>query len=440
MNKSKPTKNKPKPTKLNNNKKRNRRQKTKSRTIVSAPTIIGTTTNLKQKPIRFSRREFVSDIVSGGVTRQNYRVVRRQNGLITSIASFFQNVGLTKSFPWLSSVADGFEKFLFHTLSFNYVPTCATSTPGALTMSFNSNPAKPETSNEESAYSTKSNSIQTSVWKPGSLKIPVKKIQETTKSKLVRNGPIKETEDINLTDLGIVDVVTTSNSESDAVVPLGKLYVDYDVELINPKLGTGDNIALYADHSYAVSSSTTNWLGYVEDDSTILANEGVQYRVYSIGDDFFMDFRLVKPSQFYLVSLSVSCVELTVQPTFSYENCLLDSTIPPSGHFDTPAFNLFYLLYTDDQVSWERLAYFKIYSNSTSATYTFFYNLSVIEIDTDVINNIDMKKYHCTSPIPAKLRYQMIKSSTLALHENCKLKPKQPTRTQSMTSQECHVH
>jgi len=228
-----------KKNKKNNNRsiatfKRPRRAPSKSNFRLNrslAPLSMGSTTsfNNNSKIVRLKRRELISDVGSG---TGMFKLVNKSNGLITSIANLALNAGLNKVFPWLSTIAPAFEKFVFHTLNFSYEPTCPSSTTGNLTMALNSNPSNPETSTVESDYCTKSNAIQTSLWKPAKLSIPSRRMQETTKAKIVRTD--MSSVDKNLTDAGIVDCVLSSDATNTAST-FGKLYCDYDVELINPK-------------------------------------------------------------------------------------------------------------------------------------------------------------------------------------------------------------
>lgn len=365
---------------------------------INAPTTYGTTTNFKNKPIRIRKREFVCDVNNSVTSTKNKRVRVTPDGLITSIVSLFQNAGLTSSFPWLSSIADGFEKFLFHTLKFNYIPTCPTSTDGSIIMSYNSNPAKPENSWDESAYSTKSNSVQSSLWKNCELNVPVKKLQETTKSKLIRKSAPSDNEDINLTDMGIVDIVTNSPT-TDTLSQLGKLYVDYDVSLINPKLNVKvENFLMYSSDfestidSYATEYSSTSQPGVITSDGSmkvkignIVANDG-DACVYLIS---FRD-----PNSYYHIILNMEVLSGASNPLnilVPYnDDIVIDETLHPWNLKNVTLFSEDFLTLTSNEVSEQRTTgMYLILSPITglSTAVHLKFTLSISKIDpADIIN------------------------------------------------------
>lgn len=273
----------------------------------NAPVSKGFTRNANQHVQRVKRREYIMDVGAGATNRFGavFNNVGTSNGLITSIANLAINAGLTSSFPWLGTFAKGFEKFVFKALEFDFEPTCPTSTTGTVTMALNSNPARPETSKDEVDYSSKANSVQTSAWKAASLKVPVEKIQETTKAKLIRTGPITIDDDANMTDAGIVDIVLkTSGTNADTT--LGKLYASYDCELINPKLSANP-----IQYLMTMSSGQVSYLNdfYTPTSPTTLVGDGNATTRFSVRktidnyNELEVTFRIVKPSAFFYIDM-----------------------------------------------------------------------------------------------------------------------------------------
>lgn len=268
-----------------------------------------TTFNNESKRTRVKRKEFLMDVGPGATSKMGHRfkTYNKQNGLVTSIANIAVNAGVVG--PWLGTLAGAFEKFLFHTMKFEYVPTCPTTTDGSITMAYNSNPAKPETSVEESDYSTKSNSVQTTPWKGATLNVPLSKMQETTKVKLVRTGPLSGNDDANLTDNGIVDILH-NYSGTNAGLPIGKLYIDYDVDLINPKISLPKVSALL--NNLSVTQDLTEIGNYVRGDSNVTVTTG--RNVDGVDISAYVRIGYKKPGSFFRIQALMKCTSTLTSP------------------------------------------------------------------------------------------------------------------------------
>jgi len=380
---------------MNNNKSKTSSRQKRSLMKFSrnyAPTTIGTTSNFQNRPIRVKKREFICDLTGTETNTKIRRVRKSSDGLITSILSLCQNAGLVPTFPWLSTLATGFEKFLFHSLKFDYVPTCPTSTPGAITLSNNSNPARPETSWDETAYSTKSNSVQSSLWKPCSLKVPLTKLQETTKSKLVRTGPLSENDDVNLTDTGILDVVINApgtNSGSQ----FGKLYVDYDVSLINPKLSVKESSFIWYCADFTMTTQTMVEDIYdIEQPNVVRTDGSIKMRAGQMnGTSCGFEFYFTYPNKYYLVDMTIDFLSGTtsalpaVIPMGEVE---LDSTLNPWSHKDDMYFSFSQLCLTSNECSSMKPGILGIGFTATTITSPHIHatiNVTSIEV-SDIVN------------------------------------------------------
>jgi hypothetical protein len=155
-----------------------------------------------------------------------------------STVSFPVNPGMASCFPWLSIEAQGWEKYRF-----NYVRFCAytrtgSTTPGSqsLIMDYDAADAAPAT---EEIASTYFGTIEDAPWKDSCMSLDPARLSV---EKFIRSGPLAPNLDIKTYDVGNFYVGTTDGT----AVNWSKLWVEYDVVLINPQLpstGSGNLLA-----------------------------------------------------------------------------------------------------------------------------------------------------------------------------------------------------
>lgn len=231
-------------TNLKNNNKHPKRKTTSrknnsTRRVNNAPVARSSTIHSgTQNTMRVKRREFVSDVRSGATTREGKLMFRPlntnlSNGPLTFLAEIAGNLGLSATFPWLSAVASKFERFVVHTMNFDYEPSCPTSTPGmvALSPSYNAGDTREISSKQD--VLDRADTVRSPVWSPCKCKLDPKKLAGITKESFVRSGPVPKGQDIKTYDkFKLNALVENASTNSDST--LGELWVDYDVELINP--------------------------------------------------------------------------------------------------------------------------------------------------------------------------------------------------------------
>lgn len=215
----------------------------KNSSISSLPTAYGvqTGTNL-QKGMRLKKREFITNVGHNSTGAKGHSLFRplknSKNGVLTSVAELAANAGLTQSFPWLSNVARFFDKFLFHQLSFEYVPSTGSTTPGTVALCPTYKADESNDGTVKSDLLDRAGSSRSATWQTNKCKIDPSKANAAFKSHFVRDG---EVNDKKLTDPARLDVfIETPVANSDD--ELGELWVDYDVSLEVPK-GITDNRA-----------------------------------------------------------------------------------------------------------------------------------------------------------------------------------------------------
>jgi len=168
--------------------------------------------------VRVRHREYFSDIVSPN------------NGF--NDTSFSIQPGNSIMFPWLSTIAENYESYRFHSLSFEYETMCATSQAGKLVMAvdFDASDAPPINKTQLMADH---NAVSSAVWQECCYKASKEDLNKFGPQKFVRTGNVAAT-DIKTYDIGNLQVATQGAGGSSVTV--GELYVSYDVELMTPQI------------------------------------------------------------------------------------------------------------------------------------------------------------------------------------------------------------
>lgn len=167
---------------------------------------------------------------SPAANRGAYTVTNREYvGYVSSSSSFtltsmFTNPGLTTTFPWLSNVANNFDRYIFRKLRYTFVPSVSTATSGRIALVWNYNAADPPPTTKAGALSI-APANETSVWSPNVLDIPC-----TGQIQYTRDG-LPNNVDLKTTDMGTLYIVTDLAS---GTATIGELYVEYVVEFMNP--------------------------------------------------------------------------------------------------------------------------------------------------------------------------------------------------------------
>lgn len=170
------------------------------------------------------------------------------------IKVFALNPGLAASFPWLSIQAQGWERYRFRKLVYRYITRCGSATTGSINMVPEYDPTDGLPVSEEVACSYQ-NSIEGSAWKDHSCTLNVKAMNAAAPGgKFIRYLDLPEGEDKGLYDSG--NMIIAASDASLGVLAFGKLWVEYEVELITPQMRAGGFVypLFYADES--VSSTT----------------------------------------------------------------------------------------------------------------------------------------------------------------------------------------
>lgn len=145
-------------------------------------------------------------------------------------------------FPWLSSLAASYDKYKFLNLCFHFVPTCATSTTGQITLAYDSagSDAAPDIIDLPLMHS-----VQTSPWMPADLPIPLSRTLKHMGEAASSSGIGKD-----FYSEGSLFVGTNGTAQA------GILYVSYSVELHNPQPTAGLSTVLQIDGQVTGTNNT----------------------------------------------------------------------------------------------------------------------------------------------------------------------------------------
>jgi hypothetical protein len=192
--------------------------------VVKAPVAVGTVGRVrvpryrtgKNGSVLVSHCELLGDVIGSNAY---------------SVSTYTVNAGLPLIFNWLSSIASNYESYKFKRLRFRYESACTTATPGFVyaAVDFDASDPAPLT---EQAIANYEGVKYGSPWVSHIYDCAAHNLGKRT-SYFVRNGPLLAGQDVLLYDVGTLQIATTGNGGTPL---LGKVWVEYDVELSTPQL------------------------------------------------------------------------------------------------------------------------------------------------------------------------------------------------------------
>lgn len=174
---------------------------------------------------------------------QSQRIVHREKvsklttpgtGAYTVLGSFALNPGISRTFPWLSNEAQGWESYRFNKLRFIWVPTSGTATVGNIIMGPDYDAADDPPA-AESFFSSYTNTEESNVWARFASDLDPDLLNGEQRRKFIRFGALDGNLDIKTYDSGNFYVASTDDSAANT----GKLWVEYDISLYNPQVPPG---------------------------------------------------------------------------------------------------------------------------------------------------------------------------------------------------------
>jgi len=118
----------------------------------------------------FRNRELVDSVTAGSA---NFALV----GLSANVPGYDMNAGSSTTFPWLSRIAAGYEKFRFESLSFEVVPRNGTNYPGTMYLGFDYDYDDPVAQSAAELMINRG-SLSGDLWSPKKLVVDCKRANE----------------------------------------------------------------------------------------------------------------------------------------------------------------------------------------------------------------------------------------------------------------------
>nr|UJQ92637.1 MAG: putative capsid protein [Narnaviridae sp.] len=231
----------------NNNKSKNKEKKKngnvrKEYAQIAAPVAYSQKQEFPNRERMTSRRirnsEFISTIV-GSTT-------------FDASQKFVINPGLVASFPWLSVLAAEWQQYRIHRLCFRYVTRTSTSSVGSVILSPDYNVVDSPPSSEQIASNTQ-DAVEDVCWRSITCHLDVAAMFPLGPRKQIRIGNISG--DYTTYDAGRLFVCVTGQSSA---ADIGKLWVDYDVELFVPQSSPGQVVSSGSQLSLFTLSADVN--------------------------------------------------------------------------------------------------------------------------------------------------------------------------------------
>lgn len=147
--------------------------------------------------------------------------------------SFPVNPGLPGTFPWLSGPAVAFNLYRFRSLKIRYMNSTNTTNTGVVVIAYNPDPNDPAPTNLAQIENFDIR-VRVSTWKDDWVEVPREELSRLPKY-LVRNSIVPG--EIATYDVGSIYVVCSGNASS--VNTVGELWLEYEIELFSPIVGTG---------------------------------------------------------------------------------------------------------------------------------------------------------------------------------------------------------
>jgi len=197
-------------------------------------------------------KEFISDLVSSATAAA------------FSCIGIPINPGNSAMFPWLSSIADKFESYVFRSLKFFFETDAPSTAPGSVLLAVDYDPTEPIPTSKQELMSKRA-ATRTAAWT--SVAMPcVKEDLHKRKSYFVNSDIVSTTyynqaanrediADIRLNDTGEF-LIASSNCASSQ--QLGELYVEYEVELLTPELANANEVAYFSWYNTEDATNSIN--------------------------------------------------------------------------------------------------------------------------------------------------------------------------------------
>lgn len=220
---------------------------------IAGPTIL----NGPDGAIRIVNREYLADISAIGDL--DFQIVQ----------TYLGNPSLPANFPWLSSVANSFEKYCFNKLDYHYVTQSSTAAVGSVMIVPDYDPQSSPPTTKQQALSFK-DSVRTPPWQEACSTLPYKRLC-SYEAYFV---------DLASGEQRLSNPVTTyicTSGASDANPIQGEIWVEYDIFLMIPRHSNLPGFDLFQSASYVSADEIFATKLSVTPSGSPIVTAGVKY-------------------------------------------------------------------------------------------------------------------------------------------------------------------
>lgn len=229
--------------------------------------------------------------------RDQVRIIHREqigsvtgSVLFTVANTFPLNPGLSASFPWLASQAQGWERYRFNRLRFCYYTRTGSNIPGSVILAPDYDATDVQPASEQIASSYK-DTEEDAPWKDIECELTPSAMNSLGPDKFIRSGAITANQNIANFDSGNLFLCTVDGT----AVSWGKLWVEYDVTLRTPQLIPSGGGALAAQFVTSTNPTTASMLAnpvIVNNSANIVSIVG-EVLTFNIAGQFIVSYQVI---------------------------------------------------------------------------------------------------------------------------------------------------
>lgn len=251
--------------------------------------------------VQISHREFIGNVTSGA------------SSAFTNSFVLELNPGIIATFPWLSTIAQNYETYMFRKVKLCYYTRTGSTTAGSVVMApdYDAADSSPPT---EQIMSTYSDVVEDAPWKNIDCSLRPGAMHPDGKRKFIRTEALANNLDIKTYDAANLYVFTV---DSTAAAAWGKVWIEYDVVLHTPQSLTSLPVGL-AGGRFSGQAGMTGALPLGSTAGTFQGTNGISYD----GTTGAITFQ--KPG-WYLLAFNFAGTGLAA-PTLTLVNCTSQQT------------------------------------------------------------------------------------------------------------------
>lgn len=193
------------------------------------------------------------------------------------------NVGDTKTFPWLSKIANGYERYCVHSMTISYEPFVSTTETGAILMLADYDPNDPPPTSKSNMLNSMGAS-RSAVWMNTTMPLDRKELSYDDHLFVRHQTRETLTENLKLYDVGTVFVGVTDNEPVSGTKQYGEVWITYDVTLMVPAFHTSNPNSAETKVNGAIAP---DFLGGIQSSNRAAMKDGsaVNFSTAHNGDD-----------------------------------------------------------------------------------------------------------------------------------------------------------